>query len=164
VLYTFTGGADGATPLAAGLVLDKAGNLYDTTAFSGGSGCAGQECGVVFKLKPNPDGTWTESVLHSFTGSADGAKPLAGLIFDAAGNLYGTTSEGGDAASPLGAGVVFKLKPTSTGWSETVLHTFGGYGKYPFAPVIFNRAGNLYGTTSDGNHAFDYGLVFEIKP
>jgi uncharacterized repeat protein (TIGR03803 family) len=118
--------------------------------------------GVVFKLAPNPDGTWTDSVLHSFTRD-DGRQPEAGLVFDAAGNLYGTTEVGGNLYNcPDGCGVVFKLAPSSSGWTETVLHAFHGFGKYPVAPLIFDRAGNLYGTTSDGNHAFDYGLVFEI--
>jgi uncharacterized repeat protein (TIGR03803 family) len=149
VLYSFTGGVDGGYP-AAGLTLDPAGNLYGTT-FEGGA----DRSGVVFKLAPNPDGTWTESVLYSFTGGADGAYPR-GLIFDAAGNLYGTTEYGG----AYGDGVVFKLSPRSSGWSETVLHSFLGFGQQPFAPVIFDPAGNLYGTTQWGNG--NYGLVFEI--
>jgi uncharacterized repeat protein (TIGR03803 family) len=165
VLYSFTGGADGGYP-EAGLIFDAAGDLYGTTAFGGSATCpGGDECGVVFKLAPNPDGTWTESVLHSFTGGADGANPFAGLIFDAAGNLYCTTVGGGDStACPSlgGCGVVFKLSSSSSGWSETVLHTFIGFGANPYAPVIFDRAGNLYGTTLLGNPAFDDGLMFEI--
>jgi uncharacterized repeat protein (TIGR03803 family) len=105
VLYSFTGGADGANPTAA-LVRDSAGNLYGTTFFGGGSSACqffDGSCGVVFKLSP----TGTETVLHSFTGGADGATPLAGLIQDAAGNLYGTTYGGG----AHGAGVVFRLSP-----------------------------------------------------
>jgi len=152
VLYTFTGGADGALT-DAGLVFDNAGNLYGTTD-AGGSGCSGLGCGVVFKLAPNPDGTWTESVLHSFTG-ADGASGV-GLILNATGNLYGTTVWGG----AYNYGVVFKLTPSSGGWSETVLHSLLGYGRNPQAPVIFDSAGNLYGTTSSGNG--NSGLVFEI--
>jgi uncharacterized repeat protein (TIGR03803 family) len=149
VLYRFQNLEFGSEP-RAGLVIGAAGRLYGTTT-GGGAGY-----GVVFKLTPNRDGTWTESVLHFFRGP-DGAYPQAGLVFDAAGNLYGTTTGGG-----AGYGVVFKLTPSSSGWSETVLHTFIGFGASPVAPVIFDRAGNLYGTTSDGNHAFDYGLVFEI--
>jgi hypothetical protein len=95
-------------------------------------------------------------VLYSFTGGADGGSPQAGLIFDAAGNLYGTAPNG-----PL-FGVVFKLTPTSSGWSETVLRKFLGEGETPLAPVIFDSKGNLYGTTNFGmgNH----GTVFEITP
>jgi len=155
VLYSFTGAADGAHP-SAGLVLNGAGNLYGTT-FEGGA-CAESDagCGVVFKLAPDPAGTWTESVVHSFTGGADGAAPSSGLVFDSTGNLYGTTAAGGAD----GYGVVFKLTSTSSGWSESVLHTFMGSGKYPEAPVIFDRAGNLYGTTLSGST--NSGVVFEI--
>ena len=158
VLYNFTGGADGAIPLA-GLAFDATGNLYGTTSGGGADGY-----GVVFKVAPNLDGTWTESVLYSFTGGADGVHPYAGVIFDATGNLYGTTGFGGtySAPCPNGCGVVFKLSPSSSGWSETVLHSFLGFGAGPAAAVIFDPAGNLYGTTSDGNHAYNYGLVFEI--
>jgi uncharacterized repeat protein (TIGR03803 family) len=152
VLYSFTGGVDGGFPYTD-LVFDAAGNLYGTTESGGVSGQ-----GTFFKLAPNPDGTWTESVLYSFTGGADGGFPHYGLVFDAAGNLYGTTSFGG----AYNYGVVFKLAPTSSGWKETVLHTFSGYGKQPFAPLIFDSAGNLYGTTSSGNT--NYGLIFKITP
>jgi uncharacterized repeat protein (TIGR03803 family) len=156
VLYSFTGGADGGFP-NTDLVFDAAGNPYGMTEFGGGSGR-----GVVFKLKPDSDGTWTESVLYSFTGGADGDGPLAGLVFDAAGNLYGTTQGGGSSACPGGCGVVFELTPTSTGWREAVLHSFLGYGKNPLAPVIFDPAGNLYGTASSGKA--NYGLIFKITP
>jgi uncharacterized repeat protein (TIGR03803 family) len=154
-LYSFTGGPEGGFPLA-GLIFDAVGNLYSTTGAGGAYGY-----GVVFKLAPNPDGTWTESVLYSFTGGADGRQPEADLVFHA-GNLYGTTTFGGDlsACSDGGCGVVFKLAPTSTGWRETVLHTFIGFGAEPVAPVIFDPAGNLYGTTIGGNG--NSGLVFEI--
>jgi uncharacterized repeat protein (TIGR03803 family) len=157
VLHSF-GGVDGSFG-SAGLIFDTAGNLYGMTYVACG-GCG--EGGTVFELQPNPDGTWTESVLHSFTGGADGSFPTGGLIFDAAGNLYGTTSEGGAHFGSEGYGVVFKLAPTSSGWSETVLHTFLGVGENPAAPVIFDPAGNLYGTTERGS-PWD-GLVFEIKP
>jgi uncharacterized repeat protein (TIGR03803 family) len=113
--------------------------------------------GVVFKLAPNPDGTWTESVLHTFTDGADGANPSAGLVLHS-GNLYGTAQAGGAD----GFGVVFELKPSSSGWSETVLHTFIGVRADPLGGVIFDPAGNLYGTTYSGNPGVDYGLVFEI--
>lgn len=152
VIYTFTGGSDGAVPLD-GLISDAAGKLYGTTS-AGGLGA-----GVVFKLSPNSDGSWTEKVLYTFTGGADGANPHARLIFDAARNLYGTTSAGG-----IGAGVVFKLTPNSDGsWSESVLHTFttAAGGRTPYSSLIFDRTGNLYGTTMEGG-AF-YGVVFQLK-
>jgi len=157
VLHSFEGGTDGVYPYDQ-LTFDAAGNLYGVTELGGGSGCYGGGCGVIYKLAPNPDGSWTESVLHSFDGP-DGKSPSARLTLDAAGNLYGTTHDGG----ACGYGVVFKLKPTATGWKETVLHTFVGYGKSPFVvPLIFDRAGNLYGTTSAGTG--NNGLVFEITP
>ncbi len=163
VLHSFTGGADGAVPPAS-LIFDAAGNLYGTT-FHGGCTACTNGCGVVFELAPESDGTWTESVLHSFTGGADGSYPEAGLVFDAAGSLYGTAANGGSKSTVCtntGCGVVFKVTPTSSGWSETVLRTFLGLAKLPTAPVIFDPAGNLYGTTTEGSA--NYGVVFEITP
>ncbi len=155
VLHRFHGGAnDGSEPLV-GLILDAAGNLYGTTFGGGAFGY-----GAAFKLTPNADGSWTESVLHSFT-SSDGSYPYAGLIFDAAGNLYGTTEFGGGG----GYGTVFKLTPNADGsWTESVLHWFHGRdGSYPRAGLTFDAAGNLYGTTSGGG-AFGYGAAFKLTP
>ena len=167
VLHSFTG-ADGGIPQAV-LTLDTAGNLYGTTSYGGSTACTGR-CGVVFKLAPNPEGTWTESVLHSFTGGAHGRYPLAGLIFEKAGNLYGTTLDGGAD----GLGVVFKLTPSPDGtWTESVLHSFtgGANGAYPYAGLIFDAAGNLYGTTYAGgaDSAFcgdptGCGVAFRLAP
>jgi uncharacterized repeat protein (TIGR03803 family) len=158
VLYTFTAGADGGFP-RAGLVLDASGSLYGTTEFAGASGA-----GVVFKLTSNGDGTWTESVLHSFTRGADGGFPFAGLTFDAAGNLYGTTVVGG----ANGAGVVFQLAPNADGtWTESVLHSFTGGedGGNPASGLIFDAAGNLYGTTDAGGcKGVNGGTVFKMSP
>ena len=141
------------------MILDAAGNLYGTTIAGGSSSCP--PCGVVFKLAPNPDGTWTEHVLHRFTGGTDGLFPSAGVILDAAGNLYGTTEYGG-VGGGLGNGVVFELtRRASGGWSERVLHAFLGYGANPFAGLIRGASGNLYGAASGGT---SHGLVFEIKP
>jgi len=161
VLYTFTGGADGANPLA-GLVLGKAGNLYGTTSYGGDLSCTlngPYGCGVVFKL----DRTGTETVLHAFTGGADGAAPFAGLVRDAAGNLYGTTFNGGaPTVSCGGCGVVFKLDPTG---NETVLYTFTGLadGAAPIGGVILDGAGNLYGTALFAGGAC-CGVVFKLDP
>jgi uncharacterized repeat protein (TIGR03803 family) len=152
VLYRFSG-PDGGDPLAS-LIFDATGNLYGTTADGGAS-----DAGTVFKLTPNSDGTWTESVLHSFSGP-DGGTPYAGLIFDAAGNLYGTTSSGGAG----GGGVVFELTPNSHGsWKEHVLHAFKGEkdGATPYASLTFDPAGNLYGTTYSGG-AHKNGVVFKL--
>ncbi|MGA8493494.1 MAG: choice-of-anchor tandem repeat GloVer-containing protein [Terriglobales bacterium] len=148
VLHSFTGGADGGEPYA-GLVRDSAGNLYGTTYYGGASGAYG----AVFKL----DTTGAETVLYSFTGGADGGQPLAGLVRDSAGNLYGTTREGGAYSN----GVVFKLDTTGV---ETVLYSFeGGAGGFPEAGLLRDSAGNLYGTTQAGG-AYNHGLVFKITP
>ena len=126
--------------------------------------------GTVFELSPTGGGIWTEQVLHSFVGyPTDGATPAAGLIFSAAGNLYGTTGGGGTgvACGTGGCGTVFELMPTAGGgWTETVLHSFnwnGTDGFYPEAGLIFDGAGNLYGTTEYGG-AYNYGTVFELTP
>jgi uncharacterized repeat protein (TIGR03803 family) len=153
VLHSFQS-ADGTNPLA-GLIFDRAGNLYGTAP---GGGVHGK--GVVFKLTPDADGVWTETVLHSFQG-ADGASPGAGLIFDRAGNLYGTTSMGGS----LNNGTVFMLTPDADGkWIETVLHSFQVTdGVNPVAGLIFDPAGNLYGTTG-GFGDLSFGNVFKLTP
>jgi uncharacterized repeat protein (TIGR03803 family) len=167
VLYGFTGGKDGAYPLA-GLIFDKAGNLYGTSEHGGNlSYCNGAGCGVVFKLTPNPGGSWTEKVLRRFTGGRGGAYPLAGLIFDHAGNLYGTTYQGGNLSycGGAGCGVVFELaRNPNGGWKETVLHRFADHpGALPHAGLILDGAGNLYGTTQ-GDGTTTFGSVFEITP
>jgi uncharacterized repeat protein (TIGR03803 family) len=173
VVYTFTGGADGANPVAS-LIFDGTGNLYGTTEIGGNDTCnAPDGCGVVFKLTPNSDGSWSESILHTFTGGTDGGVPAAGLIFDPAGNLYGTTYAGGGGTKcSAGCGVVFELKTNSDGsWTESVLHTFTGGpdGSVPAAALIFDAAWNLYGTTYGGGHSpcphgLGCGVVFELKP
>ncbi len=161
VLYSFTlTNGDGAQPVA-GLIMDSAGNLYGTTPYGGvtSSSCLvfvtgppiPPGCGTVFKLDPSGH----ETLLHSFTGTnGDGAQPVAGLIMDSAGNLYGTV-----AAS---AGTVFRLEPSG---HETVLHSFTGSpdGEDPVAGVIMDSAGNLYGTTYGGGSAGD-GTVFRLEP
>src|SRR5215471_5544298 len=144
VLYNFTGGADGANP--SSVIRDEGGNLYGTTFVGGLSGC-----GVVFKLDPSGK----ETVLYTFTCGADGGFPPAGLIRDAAGNLYGTTSSGGNTSAtncvPSGCGVVFKLDSSG---QETVLYAFSGGpdGNIPQASLIRDAAGNLYGTTFYGGN------------
>jgi uncharacterized repeat protein (TIGR03803 family) len=155
VLHTFTGGSDGANP-SSGVIRDSAGNLYGTTFYGGitTGGCAPYGCGVVFKL----DATGHETVLYAFTGGSDGLRPSGGLIRDLAGNLYGTTRQGGF----YGYGVVYKLDATG---HETVLHTFmgGSDGDSPYAGVIGDGAGNLYGTTSfGGNKLCDCGGVYKL--
>jgi uncharacterized repeat protein (TIGR03803 family) len=165
VLYSFCSlenCSDGASP-TSGLIFDKTGNLYGTTAEGG----AFNE-GTVFKLAPNQDGTWTESVLYSFLGGSNGAIPIGGLIFDRAGNLYGTTNQGGSTQCPQGCGVVFKVTPSNGIWTQSVLYSFCALsncsddGEQPTAGLIFDQAGNLYGTTPFG--ANSGGIVFELTP
>ncbi|HUE03540.1 MAG TPA: choice-of-anchor tandem repeat GloVer-containing protein [Bryobacteraceae bacterium] len=137
VLYAFTGGADGGNPYA-GVILDTAGNVYGTTLKGGSGNCSGG-CGVVYKITP----AGQQNVLYSFTGASDGASPYGGVIADEAGNLYGTTSAGGDSITP--EGVVYKV---STAGRETGLHTFGKTnhpGSGPTSGLVRDAAGNLYG-------------------
>ncbi len=155
VLYEFTGGVDGGNPYASTLVQDAAGNLYGTTQYGGDLSCTGglaPGCGTAFKLSSG-----IETVLHTFTGAPDGETPLPGLIRDKAGNLYGTTSEGG--AGPNGT--IFKI---TTSGNESVIHSFTGSpdGDSPFAVLIQDPAGNFYGTTSAGG-SFGFGCVFKLS-
>lgn len=149
VLYSFTGGADGASPFA-GVVQDPAGNLYGTTAY-GGSAQLSAGYGVVYRL--SPAGLLT--VMHTFTGAPDGAYPFAGVILDA-GSLYGTTYVGGSS----NAGLVYQVDGVNT---ETVLYNFTGGtdGANPYAGVIRNSAGEIYGTTYYGGVA-GYGVVYKL--
>jgi uncharacterized repeat protein (TIGR03803 family) len=166
VLYSFCAHnncADGYGSVA-GLVFDQEGNIYGTTEYGGASNCY-SGCGVIFKL--TPEGKY--KVLYTFceqSGCTDGANPLAGLVLDQKGNLYGTTSNGG--VSDCGGstcGVVFKLTPKGT---ETVLYSFCSQsgctdGEYPAAGLVSGPKGNLYGTTASGGERFA-GVVFKLTP
>ena len=164
VLLQFTGGAGGGVPYDA-LTIDAAGNLYGTaSAGGGGSSACRYGCGVVFELSPSSTG-WTETVLHNFVGhSGDGHTPACTLVFDAAGNLYGTTSSGG---GPSNAGTVFELSPNANGtWKETILHNFNetpGDGSFPTTSLVFDASGNLYGLTLGGG-AHGAGIAFKLTP
>lgn len=157
VLYTFTGPPDGSAPYS-NLLRDKSGNLYGVTA----SGGANRQ-GTVFELSPAKQGGWTETILHSFNSNGDGYSPGGGLTMDKAGNLYGTTIFGGAHVF----GTVFKLSPSRGGeWNETILFNFtgGNDGGLPqYCSLIFDRAGNLYGTTQNGG-AYGYGVAYELSP
>lgn len=153
VLYDFTDGSEGGNP-QAGLVFDKVGNLYGTTS-SGGI----YDQGTVFELSPS-NGTWTETVLYSFTGRDDGGTPTAPLILDANGNLYGTTQDGGTANN----GVVFELHQEGDPWHEVVLHNFGaggGDGDHP-SGLFLDKNGRAFGTTSNGG-VHGAGTVFAMQ-
>ena len=162
VLHNFQGPlVDGQMPEAP-LIFDAQGNLYGTT-LSGGQNVRAAS-GTVFKLSPNGDGTWQETVLHSFNGAldggTDGGEPLAGLIFDAQGNLYGTTAGGGIGVGCIGGngcGTIFELSPTADGkWHEAILHNFTNDhsdGWIPQSNLIMDSQGNFYGTTFYGGAA-----------
>ena len=176
VLFSFQG-YDDATPFA-GLIADKQGALYGTTSGEGELGPI-PGAGTVFKLTPPAKGqtAWTETVLHTFTGGTlpggtDGGIPVAGLIADNSGALYGTTSGGGTGNGFLGFGTVFKLTPPAKGqtvWTETVLYRFkgGSDGSGPFAGLIADKQGALYSTTAGGgtnNGLGGAGTVFKLTP
>lgn len=169
-IYTFSGGADGAYPQSR-VVFGPNGSLYGTTEGGGlGTGC--HHCGTVFKLTPSicriGSCPWTETVLYRFTGDADGGRPTGDLAFDSAGNIYGTTYEGGNFTQSCGygCGTVFKLTPSQGGWRETVLYAFGATasdGYNPLSGVVLDPFGNLYGTTTyGGTSQFPAGTVFQL--
>ena len=162
ILYQFTGGSDGAYPGFGNLTFDSVGNLYGTT-YEGGA--YGQ--GAVFKLTPS-SGSWTESVLYSFAGgNNDGAQPWSGVIFDKAGNLYGTTivGPGSGCITGQGCGTVYQLTPTDSGWKENILHSFDGDdGVLPYAGLIMDQSGNLFGAAWLGGVTGSSGTVFELSP
>lgn len=155
VLYTFKGGNnDGAYPYSS-LILDKSENIYGTTE-SGGP----NQAGSVFELQRSGN-TWSEKVLYFFTGNLDGGSVNDGVIFDLAGNLYGTTTSGGKYSS----GTAFELSSSNGTWSESVLYNFtgGNDGGFPSDPLVRDGNGNLFGTAfNGGTHGF--GTVFQLSP
>lgn len=174
VLYTFLNAGDGNEPYGP-LAMDASGNLYGATEFGGTTSCGNQSnpCGLIFELSPSGSGTWTETVLHNFTGGNDGQNPFAGVVLDAAGNVYGSASGGNPALCKVAnaCSVVFKLSNTSSGWKETVLHNFtdGRDGGTVSGPLTLDAQGNLYGTSSLGGSttcgfANGCGVVFKLSP
>jgi uncharacterized repeat protein (TIGR03803 family) len=161
VLYNFKGAPDAENP-SIGLVADPSGKLYGVTSSGGLHGW-----GAVFELTPPSaqGGEWTESVIYNFVGGNDSGGPAAGLILDHAGNLYGTTLSGGGSGHD---GTVYELTPPDvpgSEWTETLIYRFAGSpdGEYPVASLVFDRAGNLYGTTVFGGK-FSNGAVFRLAP
>ena len=162
VLYRFTNGSDGGYP-CAGVIQDSSGNLYGTASEGGDTSCnPPYGCGTAFKL----DSSGNFTVLHTFTGSPDGAIPAAGLVLGPAGSLYGTTSTGGRAVcagvASLGCGTAFKIDALG---NETLLHIFAegdGDGLVPFSALIRDPSGNLYGTTSLGGEN-GRGTIYKIS-
>ena len=178
-LYSFFGQTygDGGLPDAR-VIVGPDGSLYGTTEVGGGTDCfGGVGCGTVFNLRPKPTACltgpnscpWTETVLYRFSGGPDGGSPDGDLLFDQAGNIYGTTQYGGANDN----GVVYELTPSGGSWTESVLYSFrgGSDGGVPYAGVIFDQAGNLYGTTRAGGDLgcsfignYGCGTVFQLTP
>jgi len=160
-IYSFAGGAEGASPTAR-VILGPDSLLYGTTTYGGS-----QNAGTVFRLAPSPKACsraicpWTETLLYVFSGAADGANPGYGdLVFDQAGNLYGTTYSGGESSE----GIVFELMASNGMWTENSIYSFSGSnGSGPLNGVIFDSAGNLYGTTYQGGR-YGYGTIFQLSP
>ena len=169
VLYSFTGGTDGAGPDSS-LLLDRHGNLYGTTEGGGDQSCTiygNPGCGVVFELTPSGKGKWQEQVLYAFQGGADGYWPSGNLVLDASGNLYGTTMYGGNytVCTGDGCGTVFELSPNEDGtWTKTVLYEFQytSDGAYP-SGLVFDKSGNLFGIATGGGNS-RYGTIYELSP
>ena len=163
VLHRFAAFKTDGVAATGELVLDPAGSLYGATDQGGRYTCWGtMGCGTVYKLTPQPNGHWKETILHNFRQNKNGYNPSAGVVLDPAGNLYGTTGFGGGTCN---CGVVYKLAPSPDGsWTYTVLHSFtGDDGASPAANLIFDDQGNLYGTTVLGGPG-GAGVVFEITP
>jgi uncharacterized repeat protein (TIGR03803 family) len=153
VIYSFGATSTDANNAVAGVTVDAHGNLYGTTSFGGTNGI-----GAIYELTPSASG-WAESVIYNFQGLNDGQNPVGGVILDEAGNLYGTTFDGG----VNGGGTVYELSPSASGWTFTTLYSFvGGYGG-PYNKLTFDAQGNLYGiANSDG--AYGFGSVFKLAP
>jgi uncharacterized repeat protein (TIGR03803 family) len=155
ILLSFNG-ADGTNEnLQSRLVLDSSGNLYGVATFGGA-----YNYGVAFELSPLTGGAWASTVLHTFNKDGDGIYPEGGLIFDARGNLYGVTGDGG----AYGLGTAFVLRKNTNGsWAEEILHSFGNGtdGQNPNGPLTMDNLGHLYGTTYNGG-AHSEGTVFAL--
>ncbi|MGA8877406.1 MAG: choice-of-anchor tandem repeat GloVer-containing protein [Candidatus Korobacteraceae bacterium] len=164
-LFTFTG-PDGGLP-SGRVVFGPHGTLYGTTSNFGGGTCQGYGCGVVFTLNVPASFCrsfwcqWNETVIHDFLGTPDGESPYyVDPVFDPAGNLYGTTYQGG----LHGGGTVFQLTNSGGQWTENILYNFAGSdGQYPESGVILDAAGNAYGTTESGG-AHENGSVYKLTP
>jgi uncharacterized repeat protein (TIGR03803 family) len=173
-IYTFNcSGSAGCLP-RADLAFDAKGNLYGTTSSGSSGSCvykSNSGCGAVFELTPESGGTWTETTVHVFAGAPnDGSIPVAGVVLDSAGNLYGTTQYGGSGSCnryselPLGCGITYKLTLSGGTWTETMLHNIargGGSGIYPSGELFLDDANHLFGVTQQGGDGL--GTVFELN-
>jgi uncharacterized repeat protein (TIGR03803 family) len=156
VLYTFTGGQDGANPSSL-LMFDRAGNLYGTAATGGSPGCGGFGCGTVYQLSPSGS-AWTENTLYSFLDEDDGAEPTGGLVRDSAGNLYGSTCCG-----DRNGGTVFEISASGGNWVFNLAYDLVGEGPGPQETLVRDAGGNLYGS-SWGDGLYGQGAVFKLTP
>ena len=152
-MYNFTDGSDGGYPAYGNVTFDQAGNLYGTTSAGGSAGH-----GAVFKLTRS-GGSWTESVIWNFPDASGGLSPYSGVIFDGAGNLYGTTGFGGSGSY---YGTVYELSPTQSGWSETTLYSFTGEIGAGAGGLIMDAHGNLFGITGGLNGGLSG--AYELTP
>jgi len=150
-LYKFSGTPDGSAP-EGGVIFDNNGNLYGTTRLGGLFGY-----GTVFKMSYTVGVGWTETPIYNFQGDTDGSAPYAGLVFDSAGNLYGTTSAGGSERG----GTIFELSPSGDTWTFQLLQSFPSGEGGPYAPLTIDSSGNLYGTTR-GSGTNNCGNVFKL--
>jgi len=155
VLYSFGAGTDGANPVA-GVTLDNSGNVYGTTSAGGTYGY-----GTVFELEKS-GAVWAENILYEFQLQSDGGVPYTSVVFDASGNLYGTTTDGG-AGGEDGGGTIFEMTPSSAGWTFHVLYGLPGWGISGSFRNILMKAGKIYATTHcDGSYSA--GTVYELSP
>jgi uncharacterized protein YceK len=172
VLYSFAGGNDGSNPISP-LIADNSGALYGTTLLGGGCVQETSGCGTVFMLTPPSAGqtAWTETVLHAFTGGADGGNPSGGLYRDKSGDLFGNTKAGGQqkpcAGNANGCGTTYLLTPPAnaqSSWTFQTLYAFTGQadGVLPGGPLVSATGGSVYGTAIGG--VTGYGTVFELVP
>jgi hypothetical protein len=154
----FTGGTDGAYPQTAP-IFDSMGNLYGATNDGGSGFCGNGGCGMVYKLSPNGDGTWTSSSVHEFVvGPSDGSNPIGTIVFDSLGNLFGTTEYGAQ-----GFGTAYELSPVGGTWTEKILTTFIiNNGEYP-SGLIIDSTGKLYGAASGGGGK-NLGIIYSLVP
>jgi uncharacterized repeat protein (TIGR03803 family) len=172
VLYKFKEGTDGQEPIG-GLVMDSSGNLYGTTQYGGTNMCTDDfdnfSCGTIFELSPNGSGGWSEKILYNFSQN-DGYAPISSMVMDAAGNLYGTTGAGGAEGDALAlARTAFELRHSGGTWIYSLLHSFGldgtDDGAGPSGPLVWDKAGNLYGETvaGGGTASHNSGTIFELS-
>jgi uncharacterized repeat protein (TIGR03803 family) len=166
IIYFFGVAPDGFGPAGA-LVVDKQGNLFGATGNGGGTSCPDYGCGTIFELRSQADNTWTEIVLYRFQGGDDGAFPNAPVALSSAGNIYVSTEAGGhpDTCSGFGCGTLEELTPSGSGTftGNVLIHWGASPGIEPYAGLMIDANGNLYGTVSEGGNNGN-GLVFEYKP